>query len=1390
MLKRCLLIGCALLTVTFGFADYMVNYEGPGETKTYYASGNVTLSGIDWNLTEALIGTESYEVINGIRSARMRGFGTSAMTMLANKDNGIGMVSLLHRRFNSTDPQREWKVEYSVDNGSSWTQAGGSFTANEEVQTFTALVNVLGSARIRIKPVVESGATANRINIDDITLTDYFSPDPVLVVNPSLLSGFHYEFGQGPSASQSYQILGSNLLPPSGTIAITGSASFEVSADNVDFFFSTSLPYSGGSISQTLYLRLKEGLNPGLYYNENISHSGGGFMAMLTANGSVTSANTSLTLDGYYQNFTSFVSMDTLPVGWSLSDSYTYGGYFGYGSAGGLRGEGTFGIQLTATAPNNNLTAVLTLINDTSSTLEALNISYLGRVERVTEPGTPKWIVCVNGEEIPELEFDTADGVNALRSTTLTGLNIPSGGAISFSWFTTSAGTSGVRRQIGITDLNINTNFAVNPSIDITADLTAFETELGTPSAAQSYFLSSTALTSDILVSAPFGFELSTDDLSYYGTLTLPATYAADVYVRMTGTQAGVYGANIVHSSAGVMDTYLPVVGTVTGESVGYATDLLISEYIEGSSYNKALEIFNGTPDEVDLSDYQLETYFNGGLTPQTMALSGTLAQGEVFVVAHGSAAPAILAVANATNNNVANFNGDDAIALKKISTGGFVDIFGVIGNDPGDAWTGEGGYSTQNKTLVRKATVNAGITENPSGTGPSAFTTLVSQWDLYDQDTFTFLGFHDFEYSGEEVFAPTQQASNIILYPANNEITAEWTPGNGARRIVKINTSNTFTPPVDGTSPIANTYYGGSGEQVVFNGATQIIDSFPFNGVSVSGLAPNTTYWFRVYEYNGTGSGTRYNIASGVNNPISGNTTNTQTSGYYAGITGYGSMLKTNLHTLVRTTHTTPYSYNALWIQLPYTDEDPENTDNVVEIYTGWSVPKTHYGEGTTTWNREHTWSKSHGDFGDVAPAGTDLHHLRPCDSTVNSAKSNKDFDNGGVPYVDASPYPGYSGDTGCYTTAYSWEPRDEDKGDVARMIMYMAVRYEGTDTSYDLEIVDYVNSEGGTNAPYYGKLSTLLSWHVEDPPDAREMQRNDRIHERQGNRNPFIDHPEFARQIWSPVPLSATNVGPNGFTAQWSTPISATKYFLQVATDSLFLQTVPGYANYDAGLTTGKVISGLDSGTTYYFRLRSYFLSGYSMYSTFLSVTTTSPVQPTAALSAEYALNEANLEGAVLTVELSDTAWMDSILLPGNFMLNNVPAGLTILSVNYLSPVSASLVLSFDGSDFDDNASLTLTIAAVEITAGSDLTSSALTIIAHVESLVSIDLQSGLIILNIVEVENAAGYKIFASGQPDGIFTEATPEGVFDPLIPTRWSFDPAGMQRRFFKAVGYRN
>ncbi|MBW6499617.1 MAG: hypothetical protein K0B09_14605, partial [Bacteroidales bacterium] len=158
-----------------GWGQYVVDFEGPGETKGSYASGTVNLSGLDWDLTEVLIGSLTTDWKNGVRSARLRGHSTSSMTMLENKSNGLGTISFQYRRY-GTDGQVDWKVEYSIDNGISWAQIGSDFTApaTDDVQTFSETVNIPGDVRIRIKRATESGTTNQRLNIDDITITDYF----------------------------------------------------------------------------------------------------------------------------------------------------------------------------------------------------------------------------------------------------------------------------------------------------------------------------------------------------------------------------------------------------------------------------------------------------------------------------------------------------------------------------------------------------------------------------------------------------------------------------------------------------------------------------------------------------------------------------------------------------------------------------------------------------------------------------------------------------------------------------------------------------------------------------------------------------------------------------------------------------------------------------------------------------------------------------------------------------------------------------------------------------------------------------------------------------------------------------------------------------------------
>ncbi|HXV57647.1 MAG TPA: Ig-like domain-containing protein [Gaiellaceae bacterium] len=172
------------------------------------------------------------------------------------------------------------------------------------------------------------------------------------------------------------------------------------------------------------------------------------------------------------------------------------------------------------------------------------------------------------------------------------------------------------------------------------------------------------------------------------------------------------------------------------GSARAAPTDVFFSEYIEGTSNNKALEIYNGTGAPVNLAtgNYVVQMFFNGSSAAGlTIALTGTVAPGDVYVLAQSAAGPAILAQADQTNG-AGWFNGDDAVVLLRGST--IVDSIGQVGFDPGSEW-GSGLTSTADNTLRRKATVEAGDTSPLDAFDPSV------QWDGFATDDFTGLGTH-----------------------------------------------------------------------------------------------------------------------------------------------------------------------------------------------------------------------------------------------------------------------------------------------------------------------------------------------------------------------------------------------------------------------------------------------------------------------------------------------------------------------------------------------------------------------------------------------------------------------------------------------------------------------
>lgn len=252
---------------------------------------------------------------------------------------------------------------------------------------------------------------------------------------------------------------------------------------------------------------------------------------------------------------------------------------------------------------------------------------------------------------------------------------------------------------------------------------------------------------------------------------------------------------------------------------------------------------------------------------------------------------------------------------------------------------------------------------------------------------------------------------------------------------------------------------------------------------------------------------------------------------GYYAAAEGLtGAALRDALQDIVARSHR-PLSYTATRAALEYCDEDPANAARVLLLYTRRSEAKTNFvrspPQNDGEWNREHLWPNSAG-LNSSGADYADLINLRAADATVNNARGNLPFDETSpgvtarVPADDEAPL--------CSSDPDSWEPPPEMKGDIARALFYMDVRYDGsTGDENDLRLTDDSTLTGGS-LPYCGRLTTLLLWHYADPVGAAESLRNDRVQERQGNRNPFVDRPAWIEAIWgNPANLSVARTGPS---------------------------------------------------------------------------------------------------------------------------------------------------------------------------------------------------------------------------------------------------------------------
>ena len=249
---------------------------------------------------------------------------------------------------------------------------------------------------------------------------------------------------------------------------------------------------------------------------------------------------------------------------------------------------------------------------------------------------------------------------------------------------------------------------------------------------------------------------------------------------------------------------------------------------------------------------------------------------------------------------------------------------------------------------------------------------------------------------------------------------------------------------------------------------------------------------------------------------------------------------LRETLHEAIDDHARVPYTANApdTWDLLEAADQDPANTDRVLDIYKNASYPKV--GGGNTNYNREHSWPKSYG-FPKDGPGNypyTDCHHLFLVDRAYNSSRHNKIYQSCSVGCAERpttatatghSATPRAHSRSSNWTRTRVWETWIGRRGDVARALFYMDVRYEGgmhgvtshhePDLVLTNDISEVVASKRNESRAYMGRLSDLLQWHRDDPVDSLERQHHEAVYRAQGNRNPFIDNPEWVFCIFENV-------------------------------------------------------------------------------------------------------------------------------------------------------------------------------------------------------------------------------------------------------------------------------
>jgi len=303
-------------------------------------------------------------------------------------------------------------------------------------------------------------------------------------------------------------------------------------------------------------------------------------------------------------------------------------------------------------------------------------------------------------------------------------------------------------------------------------------------------------------------------------------------------------------------------------------------------------------------------------------------------------------------------------------------------------------------------------------------------------------------------------------------------------------------------------------------NGNSDSNDSNPSPENSISEVSNNSSTSGSDHSNDSSSSVSDQTSESPISSSENSTTSETSSSGttnpYYSSINNaeYGETLKKSLRTLITTTHKVETTYSGLRQVFSKSDADPAKSGNIIWFYSGTSVKFSGFGGSNGATNREHVWPKASGKaFPSESKAGSDAHHLRPTETQLNSIRGNKSFgvvkqtanniakQNGSTSYA--------SGDYLSYVDGTYFYPGKGFRGQTARILFYVQVRWGA---AYNLRFV-----LGSGSVKTIGDIETLMKWHLEEPVSETEVYRNEAIFKIQGNRNPFIDVPDYACKIYA---------------------------------------------------------------------------------------------------------------------------------------------------------------------------------------------------------------------------------------------------------------------------------